>query len=65
VGAGGARGTLRLRSADPTAAPKIDPNLLGDPRVIDARVFREGCAGAAAASVGAVSCRARSDGSAA
>lgn len=37
-----ARGTLRLRSADPAAAPKIDPNLLGDPDGIDASVLWEG-----------------------
>lgn len=36
------RGTLRLRSADPGAAPKIDPNLLGDPGGIDASVLWDG-----------------------
>lgn len=36
------RGTVSLRSADPGAAPKIDPNLLGDPDGIDASVLWEG-----------------------
>lgn len=39
-----ARGSVRLRSADPAAAPHIDPNLLGDPDGIDARVLWEAVA---------------------
>jgi choline dehydrogenase-like flavoprotein len=35
-----ARGTVRLRSADPSAAPVVDPNFLGHPD--DLRVSVEG-----------------------
>lgn len=36
------RGTIRLRSADPLAAPLIDPNYFAEPD--DAKVLLEGCA---------------------
>jgi choline dehydrogenase len=36
------RGTVRLASADPGAAPAIDPNYLSDPQGRDLATFREG-----------------------